>query len=498
MFNPFQRIHRLRKLAAVALTLGLALLLLILLYLTDFMLSLWERLQATPTWFLLLFGAVILAFVVGSAFLVWRLIRPRKTRLNPPIAPLTEAELEARLAREEQEGRDVAAARRELAELRRRKAAGKIEIALLGDISSGKSSLIKALLPTAAVEIDPRGGTTRTIEHYVWTSAEGDQLVITDLPGLNEVGNPLSHLTREEVLRCHLVIYVCDGDLTRTQYAEVEPLLALKKPMVLALNKIDQLRPNEIQLIKDRLASYLQGHSVEVVAISAGGQRELIKVHEDGTKELVVRQVEPNIQALAHTLQRLLDGNREVLDHLRDASVFVLAARKLDQAVAEHRERQSQAIISSYAHKAVVGAMAAVAPGSDLVIQGYLSYNLVKELCDLHQVSAKQMDIQQFLQLATTHVSKTLPLVLAISGNICKAFPGVGTLAGGLFHAVAYGLIFESLGKAVAGTLASRGDLAPLLAMKRFEEDLGDDMETRATRLVKLALEETRGQHHNR
>lgn len=490
-FEYARRLNRLRKWGAIALGFGFILLLLLLLYLTDFILALWQRLAATPTWFLGLFGFIITLFILSAGWVLWRFIRPAPKIVLGGV-PLTEAELEQRLAEQERSGLDVTSARRELEALKQRREAGHINVALLGDISSGKSSLVKALLPDVAVAIDPRGGTTKTITHYTWTSASGDQLIITDLPGLNEAGGQFNQLTQDEALRSHIVVYICDGDLTRTQYAEVESLRMLNKPMILALNKIDLLRPEDIQILQTRLASYWPEGSLAIVAISAGGEREFTRIGADGTETRVIRQIEPNIGALAQALQQFIDRDRNALEQLRNASVFVLTARKLDQAVIAHRQNQSQALISQYSQKAVVGAIAAVAPGSDVVIQGYLGYNLVKELCELYQVSVKQIDIQQFLQLATKHVGKTLPLMLAISGNICKAFPGVGTLAGGVFHAVAYGLIFESLGKAVAGTLESRGELAPWIAMKSFEENLGDDVETRAQQLVKTALDEIR------
>jgi len=66
----------------------------------------------------------------------------------------------------------------------------------------------------------------------------------------------------------------------------------------------------------------------------------------------------------------------------------------------------------------------------------------------------------------------------------------MGTLTGGLVHAVAYGMIFESLGRAAAQTLASRGDLRPYPAAKAFEELLNDNLEAGAIRFAKLALAE--------
>jgi len=79
-----------------------------------------------------------------------------------------------------------------------------------------------------------------------------------------------------------------------------------------------------------------------------------------------------------------------------------------------------------------------------------------------------------------------------VAGNALKAFPGVGTLTGGLVHAVAYGLLFDSLGRAVTETLAARGALPEQVALRTFEEKLSEDVETRARRLAKLAAAQVR------
>jgi len=53
-------------------------------------------------------------------------------------------------------------------------------------------------------------------------------------------------------------------------------------------------------------------------------------------------------------------------------------------------------------------------------------------------------------------------------------------------HAVVYGLIFESLGKAVTRSLESRGDLVSGSALRMFEDNLSENLEARAKRLAQL------------
>ena len=143
------------------------------------------------------------------------------------------------------------------------------------------------------------------------------------------------------------------------------------------------------------------------------------------------------------------------------------------------------------------GALAAVSPGTDILIQGYLGLNLVKELCALYEVPAREMDMQRFLDLAGNQIRRSMNLLLALVGNVFKAFPGVGTVVGGAIHAVVYGLVFESLGKAIARSLESRGDLVSGPTLRMFEDNLSEDLEARARRLAQLVWTRQRDGEEN-
>jgi len=178
------------------------------------------------------------------------------------------------------------------------------------------------------------------------------------------------------------------------------------------------------------------------------------------------------------------------MEQLRDTAILLLAAEKLEQARDAHRESQAAELVQTYSRRAIVGALAAVAPGSDLVIQGLLATRLLQELCKLYDVSVKDVEIESFIRLAGGKVKRMTAITLAITGNALKAFPGVGTLTGGLIHAVAYGMIFDSLGRAAAETLASRGELRPYPAAAAFEELLNENLEAGAVRFAKIAMAE--------
>ncbi|MBT8141377.1 MAG: GTP-binding protein, partial [Gammaproteobacteria bacterium] len=177
------------------------------------------------------------------------------------------------------------------------------------------------------------------------------------------------------------------------------------------------------------------------------------------------------------------------LDSLRDSAVFVLVDRKLDKAETRFKQEQAEKIVKTYTKRAIFGAMAAVAPGSDLLIQGYLGKQMVNEISAVYDIEARKVDVQTFLELVEQHLQKALPVVLAIAGNGLKAFPGIGTITGGIAHAGAYGLIFDALGRSLSASMAVRGTLSPAPAATQFKDYLNENLALGTRRFAQLVLE---------
>ncbi len=486
----------LRIVLAVLVLLGLLLALVAVLYLTDAALDVWQRLRESPSWLMFAWLGLIGALSLLAGWAVLKLLVPPR-RAPAADDSFDEDSLRASIAESEALGIDVSAAQRELELLQARRETGEVRVAVFGEISTGKSTVIRALLGTGEMDTDisVRGGSTRSITDYRWTSPAGDRLILTDVPGLHEAGGTLDKQSRDEAMRAHAVVFVCDNDLTRQQYDAVAALAQFDKPMIVALNKSDRLEPEELQMILGRVTAHLatlSDQSVEVVAISAAPREAIVRRLPDGREEKAMREGDPQVGQLRNQLQSIMDRDAVLMEEMRDASVFVLARRQLDAAQADYRTRRGEELVTSYTRKAVVGALAAVAPGTDVLIQGYLGANFVRELCELYGVSARDIDVQQFLKLSQTHIGRAMPLMLAIGGNALKAFPGAGTVAGGLMHAVAYGLIFDALGRALTHSLNESGRLRPAPAASQFRKLLGENLEKRSARVAQLALDASR------
>lgn len=491
-----RRDRRIRGLLALVVLVALVLFAGALLTVADTVLSIVQRLREGPAPIYYGFLAVLGLGAAGAAWLLWwLLVPPRRSRPTAAAtaAPLDEAALRERLAREQEAGTDTSAIERELAELARRREGGTLYLAMFGAASAGKSSLVRALVPDASPQVAVTAGTTVAVAHYRWALPSGDALELVDVPGSGDDAE-LGELALAEAVRAHLVIYVCEGDLSRSQFDDLQALAALGKPLVVAVNKADWYAEEDLQRIVARLAERLSGFDPPpaVVPVVAGGTERVLRADGAGGEVEIERPRLPRIEPLREALQARLDADAAALDALRDAAVFRHAAVRLETAAAQRRRDEAGRVVSDYTKKAVIGALAAVSPGTDVLIQGYLGTSLVKALCRLYDVPARDIDIQRFLDIAQGYVGRALPLLLAISGNVLKAFPGAGTVAGGLVHAVAYGIIFDAMGKGLANSLESTGDLRPAAAARKVGDEFGEDVAKKARQLARLALEARR------
>ena len=279
--------HSARVLVALAvLVLSLAALLLVL-TISEATLNIQARLAEAPAW--LRYGWWGLLGVAGLlvGWLLWRLLRPRAAaqhaRHDQP--PITAEQVTAAINKAEALGADTTAVHRELAERQRRREHAEIHVALFGEISSGKSALAQALLPQAEITSDVRGGTTRELTRYTWQSPGGDSLLLTDMPGTAEADGTLDRLAADEARRAHIVVYVSDGDLNRSQHQALKELLFSKTTIIIShrITSIQQadrvLVVEKGRIVQEGTAAELaaqEGYYREINAIQAGVEDEIL------------------------------------------------------------------------------------------------------------------------------------------------------------------------------------------------------------------------------
>jgi GTP-binding protein EngB required for normal cell division/uncharacterized protein (DUF697 family)/uncharacterized membrane protein len=470
-----------------------------MLFVTETALNVWDRLVQGPRFLLYGYFAAMTGLIVAAIWLVMRLVVRRKIRdTKSSSQPLRQADIKQRLREAENTGIGVEKARAELQELAARQESGSVHLCFFGEISSGKSSLIKALVPDADVAISAVGGSTIDIRHFRWRDDKGRQILLTDVPGSGGLESKLDQVAEEEALRSQVVLFICDGDLTRAESHAVQRLLALEKPLILVMNKSDRYSREEQSMLLERLLDQLgdlgsEFSNDQVVAVSAGGEIDAVQRQPDGSEATIRRTRSADIGVLVVAINRLLEDDIDSLDVRRDRAVFRLAADKLKEAELEYRQQRAAQIIRSSTRKAVVGALAAVSPGTDIIIQGYIGTAMTRELCSLFGAAPRDLDVEEFLNLSQSRAGKALPLSMAVAGNGLKAFPGIGTVAGGVVHAVAYGLIFDALGKSLVLTLEAHSQFDPETAAKEFEDGISEHIEAGVRQVARMALDQEKG-----
>ncbi len=461
-----------------------------LLSLLDTALSVTQRLATLPAWLRWSAGLGLGALALGSGWVVWRLLRPRPVR-TPRATPIDRDTVQARLDALPPD--QLPAARADLQRLDAPDEAGRIRIALFGEVSSGKTSLLRALCPDAGLPadaIDVRAGSTRAVHHAEGRLPDGTPLHLADVPGTNDAApGEWTRMAEREAAQAHVLLVVVDGDLSRSEQQSVATIAGFGKPLLLALNKADQYREAELAALLQRLRTRVAPWRGRVVPVVAGGTERVLLRGPDGHDSMVERPRPPRLDALQGELKALSRLDPAQLQPAREAAVLAGVDADLAEAEQSLRAQRSEATIRRYTRRAVIGALAAVAPGTDLIIQGALATALLRELAAIHGLAVRDLDLDAFVAEAGGVVRKGTTLTLALAGNALKAFPGLGTLGGGLAHAVAYGLVFDSLGHAAARSFAASGALDRRATLDAFRAALEQPARARLEALARLALD---------
>lgn len=265
---------------------------------------------------------------------------------------------------------------RDLREMVQKTVAGRVDIVVFGEISTGKSALINALIGKEIAAVDVQGGWTKDIWKLDWDACgyvvpgiDQSQVVLVDTPGLNEVGgSERGDMARQAAARADLVLFVTDSDLNETEFGALVQLVAdyPDKPVLVVLNKIDLYSPHQRERLMETLTERLTSIGVPENRIlqTSADPREVEYMIEDaqGNTTSQWKRPAPKIDELRVRILEVLEREGLALIALNAA---MYASDKTDRIAAlriKFRQNRANQIVWSFAAtKAVAVAINPVA-----------------------------------------------------------------------------------------------------------------------------------------
>ena len=321
---------------------------------------------------------------------------------------------------------------------------GELHVAVFGRVSTGKSALGNALLGREAFRVGVLHGTTTDAEHATLDEARHDGLVLIDTPGINELdGEAREKLAFDVAEVSDLVVFVCDGDLTREELDALRTLAATQRPLLLALNKADRYGADELAdllaQLRQRVSGLVREDDVLAVAAHPASQR-VVEIDARGHEHERAQAGAPNVAALRERLLAIAAREGKALSAI-NAGLY--AGRLTDQVsarIAQTRQAVAAKLIRHYCLAKGVAVALNPIPVADLL-------------------AAAGLDAAMVVQLSRIY---GLPLTRAESGRLVAVISAqLAALMGAIWgmQLVASALKGMSAGLSVAVTAAAQGAL---------------------------------------
>ncbi len=329
-----------------------------------------------------------------------------------------------------------------------------LEIAAVGTVSSGKSTLLNTLAGTDCFDIHVAAGTTRRVRQVEFPG--GDKIMLVDTPGLAEAdGTSRQELAQEAAASADLVLFVIDGPLKSFEYSSIHSLAAMGKRILLCLNKQDRFSPEDQTVLLEKLREQLNSlvNPADIIPVQAGlSVRTVVRVSKTGRRTIEKMEIKPDISALAERMAEVLKRERRQLLLCN----LLLQSRTLNRNVQQKVRRillsRAKEVVHSYTWKAALAAAASPVPIVDVAAGLGFSIKMILDIAEIFERKLELSDAKELLNqllkvlYASLGASALAPAAAQAVASGLKGMPVAGSLTGGMLQGITQAVITRWVG----------------------------------------------------
>ncbi len=334
----------------------------------------------------------------------------------------------------------------ELARMLEKLEQGHVHIAVFGEVSVGKSSLLNALVGETLFSTSPLHGETKASSMVAWEEQRSGGVYLVDTPGINEVdGEGREALARDVAARSDLLLFVIDGDLSAAENAALDGLLAMGRPLMVVLNKADRYTSDELAALLDHVRTALAGRvAAENVLPAAADPAPVTRIvrEADGTEHEETVAREPDVELVRRRLWEILEAEGKSLAAM-NASLFAgQFSEELGRRVVEVRRKLAERLVRTYCVAKGVAVALNPVPVADLAAAAMVDASMVIHLSRLYGMPLTRQEAGSLIAticLAMVALMGTVWAVHFVSSAIKFGTGGMSVmLTAGAQGAVAY------------------------------------------------------------
>ena len=394
-----------------------------------------------------------------------------------------------------------------LSDMARKLEAGRVDIAVFGEVSSGKSALINALVGEYVADVNVRGGWTKEVWRVGWgvphtiRGLGSSQLVLMDTPGINEVNDEgRAVLALEAGRAADLILFVTDADLNAHEFEALAGLAAANKPIILVFNKKDLYTPDQrariMEVLRQERLPHVIGADDIVMTAADPLEREVIFENADGSTRTEWRKPKPDVEQLKIRILEVLDREGKALIALNASLYAADTSDSLASVKVRLRDKHANRAIWTFVVAKAIAVATNPVPVLDVGGGLIIDTTMVVTLGDIYGLPMSRRNASGLIReiLMSAGWVTLGEWITHLVANAMKATSlGAATLVTALPQGLAAGYGSYIVGQAAKYYLehgASWGDAGPKNVVRRILESAEND-----SVLEKLRDEVTRKIH---